>query len=50
MVEVEGRWTAKSLTYDDVLKEGDGTQMIVESIVFDEQLPDHLFSKASLRK
>ncbi|MCP5515071.1 MAG: outer membrane lipoprotein-sorting protein [Spirochaetales bacterium] len=47
---IEGRWIAVSATYKDVLKEGDGTEMMIESISFDENIPDYIFSKASLRK
>jgi outer membrane lipoprotein-sorting protein len=48
--KMEGRWVAKSLTYKDVLKEGDGTKMMIESIQFNENIPAYIFSKASLRK
>ena len=50
VMKIEGRWVAKSLTYKDVLKEGNGTIMIIESIKFNENIPDYIFSKASLRK
>lgn len=50
VMNVEGRWVPKSALYKDVLKEGEGTKMIVESIEFNENIPDHIFSKASLRK
>lgn len=47
---IEGRWVAISFTYKDVLKLGDGTRMIVDSIQFQARIPDHTFSKASLRR
>jgi len=47
---VEGRWVAVYATYKDVLKEGSGTELLIESISFDEKVPDYIFSKASLRK
>jgi negative regulator of sigma E activity len=47
---VDGRWTLKSGLYKDVLKEGEGTEMIVDSISFEENIPDYIFSKAALRK
>lgn len=50
VMNVDGRWIPKSALYKDVLKEGEGTKMIVESIEFNENIPDHIFSKASLRK
>jgi outer membrane lipoprotein-sorting protein len=50
VMNVDGRWIPKSALYKDVLKEGHGTKMIVESIKFNENIQDHIFSKASLRK
>jgi outer membrane lipoprotein-sorting protein len=50
VMQVDGRWIVKSALYKDVLKEGDGTIMIIESLKFDDNIPDHIFSKASLRR
>lgn len=50
VMNVDGRWIVKSALYKDVLKEGDGTRMIIESIKFDDNIPEHIFSKASLRR
>jgi outer membrane lipoprotein-sorting protein len=50
MMLVEGRWVPKTALYKDVLKEGDGTEMIIDSITFKENIPDYIFSKASMRK
>jgi len=50
VMNVEGRWVAKRALYKDVLKEGKGTEMIVESIEFNNKIPNYRFSKASLRK
>jgi outer membrane lipoprotein-sorting protein len=50
VMKVDGRWIVKSALYKDVLKEGDGTIMIIESLKFDDHIPDHIFSKASLRR
>ena len=50
MMRAEGRWVPKTAWYKDVLKEGDGTEMLVESITFDKDIPDTIFSKASLRQ
>lgn len=46
----DGRWVAVRATYKDMLKEGDGTEMIVESIRFNKNIPDYMLSKASLKK
>ncbi|MBZ0199233.1 MAG: outer membrane lipoprotein-sorting protein [Ignavibacteriaceae bacterium] len=48
--KIEGRWVATSLTYKDVLKDGDGTQMEIETIEFNKTIPDYILSKASLRR
>jgi len=50
VMKVEGRWVPKTALYKDVLKEGDETKMMIESIQFNEKIPDYVFSKASLRK
>lgn len=50
VIEVQNHWIAKSILYKDVLKEGEGTEFFVDSIVLDATIPDYLFSKAALRK
>ncbi len=50
VIKIEGRWVAKTALFKDVLKEGEGTEMIIKSIDFNENIPDYIFSKASLRK
>ncbi len=47
---IEGRWYPRRLLFKDVLKDGDGTEFLVETILFDQAIPDYIFSKASLRK
>ena len=47
---IEGRWVATSLTYKDVLKDGDGTEMSLEAIEFNKEIPDYILSKAALRR
>lgn len=48
--KIDGRWVATSLTYKDVLKDGDGTEMSIESIEFNKEIPGYILSKAALRK
>jgi outer membrane lipoprotein-sorting protein len=50
VMNIDGRWFPKIALYKDVLKEGDGTKMVIESIKFNENIPDYIFSKAALRK
>jgi outer membrane lipoprotein-sorting protein len=44
-----GRWVPTRIVFKDALKEGDGTEFVLESIEFDAKIPDHVFTKASLR-
>ncbi|MCD4820097.1 MAG: outer membrane lipoprotein-sorting protein [Candidatus Cloacimonetes bacterium] len=44
------RWYPKKIMFKDVLKKGKGTELIIESIEFDANIPASIFSKASLRK
>ena len=50
VMEVQHHWIAKSVLYKDVLKEGQGTEFFVDSIVLDTAIADYLFSKAALKK
>jgi outer membrane lipoprotein-sorting protein len=47
--KIDGRWFAKKIRFKDMLKKGTGTEFIIESILFDQDIPDHIFSKAGLR-
>lgn len=48
--KVDNRWYPKEMTFEDVLKKGSGTEFIIDSIEFNIKVPEHIFSKASLRK
>ncbi|MFH1288903.1 MAG: outer membrane lipoprotein-sorting protein [bacterium] len=48
--EVQARWYPKRAVFKDVLASGEGTESIIDSIEFNVDIPDHVFSKASLRK
>ena len=50
VMKTQDRWIAKSVLFKDVLKEGQGTEFLMDSIIFDANIPDYLFSKASLRR
>ena len=50
VIEIQNHWIAKSVLYKDVLKEGQGTEFFIDSIVIDTTIPDYLFSKAALKK
>jgi len=44
------RWFPKRVIFKDMLKKGKGTEFIIETIQFDQPIPDHIFSKAALKK
>ncbi len=44
----QGRWYPSKTVYNDVLKAGDGTMIIIEEIQFDVNIPEHRFSRAAL--
>lgn len=47
---IGNRWFPMTVVYKDMLKQGDGTVFTITSIVFDQPIPDHIFSKASLKQ
>jgi outer membrane lipoprotein-sorting protein len=49
VTKVQGRWFPMKIVYKDMLKSGEGTQFIIESIKLDEPIPEEIFSKASLK-
>jgi outer membrane lipoprotein-sorting protein len=44
------RWYPKKAVFKDELKEGKGTEFIIDSIEFDVKIPEYIFSRAALRK
>ena len=47
---IENRWIPDKVIFKDALKTGKGTEFIIDSIEFNANIPDYIFSKASLRK
>jgi outer membrane lipoprotein-sorting protein len=47
---IDGRWFPTTVIFDDVLKEGDGTEFRIISIEFNAVIPVHIFSRAALRQ
>jgi len=50
VVKIGNRWYPKKINYKDMLKDGKGTDFIVNDIQFNVTIPDYIFSKASLKK
>jgi outer membrane lipoprotein-sorting protein len=46
----EGRWIPTKIVFKDMLKTGEGTEFILEEVQFNAEIPDHVFTKASLRR
>ena len=44
------RWYPRRMYFRDMLKKGDGTEIVIEQIEFDIVIPPHLFTRAALRK
>lgn len=49
-VRIGERWYPQRFIFKDMLKQGQGTEFIVENIIFNTDIPAHIFSKAALRK
>ncbi len=50
IAKIDNRWYPKRMVFKDMLKKGDGTEFVIVDIEFDEEIPDYIFSKASLKK
>lgn len=48
--KTDGRWYPRRINYKDMLKKGKGTDFIIKTIEFNLEIPDYIFSKASLRR
>ncbi len=46
----QGRWYPYLIVYKDMLKEGKGTEFRIISILFDQKIPEYIFTKAALKQ
>jgi len=46
---IQNRWVPTHMVFKDALKSGKGTEYFIESIEFNAEIPEALFTKASLR-
>ena len=46
---IQNRWIPSHMVFKDALKSGDGTEYKIETIEFNASIPEHVFTKASLR-
>jgi len=50
IMQVQGRWFPMTMVYKDMLKDGSGTEFRMTSIKFDQDIPEYIFTKASLKQ
>jgi len=50
VMKVGDRWYPKEMFFKDVLAKGQGTRYIMDDIKFNVDIPDYIFTKASLRE
>lgn len=50
IVRINERWYPKKLIFKDMLKEGEGTELVINEIEFNVPIAENIFSKASLKK
>jgi outer membrane lipoprotein-sorting protein len=50
IVNINGRWFPTRVWFKDMLKSGEGTEFIITDIKFNTEIPEHVFSKAGLRR
>ena len=48
--KIEGRWFPTKMVFKDMLKKGEGTEFEFTSVKFNQQIPEHIFTKAALKK
>jgi outer membrane lipoprotein-sorting protein len=48
--KMDGRWFPTKIVYKDMLKQGGGTEFVMTSIKFNQEIPEYIFTKASLKK
>jgi outer membrane lipoprotein-sorting protein len=47
---LEGRWVPRKIVFKDMLKIGEGTEFLLDEVQFNAEIPDYIFSKASLKR
>lgn len=48
--KIQGRWFPMTMVYKDMLKDGEGTEFRFNSVKFDQEIPDYIFTKAALKQ
>jgi len=50
VVQIDGRWFPMKIVFKDMLKKGRGTEFVVHTIEFDQEIPEYIFTKAALKR
>jgi len=48
--KIQGKWFPMKIIYKDMLKQGDGTEMHISDIKFNQNIPEYIFTKAALKQ
>ena len=48
--KIDGHWYPMKMNFKDMLKDGKGTDFIITSMEFDAEIPEYIYSKASLKQ
>ena len=48
--QIQGRWYPTKINYKDMLKDGKGTDFIINEIIFNPARADRLFLKSTLKQ
>jgi outer membrane lipoprotein-sorting protein len=48
--QIDGRWFPTVMHFKDMLKQGEGTEFRITGIKFNQDIPEHMFTKAVLRR
>jgi len=48
--KIQGKWYPMKIVYKDMLKQGDGTEMQITDIKFNQDIPEYIFTKAVLKQ
>jgi outer membrane lipoprotein-sorting protein len=50
VVRIQGRWYPTIMVFKDMLKQGEGTEFKITDMVVGQKIPEHIFSKAALKR
>ncbi|OFX88846.1 MAG: outer membrane lipoprotein-sorting protein [Bacteroidetes bacterium GWF2_33_16] len=49
ITKIGNRWYPKKIVFKDMLKKGDGTEFIIDEILFEQAIDEYIFTKAALK-